>query len=92
MALFLRLGPAAVGTVPALAELLSARENRVRLSAATILGRIGPPAADSLPALRRALRFERLREGDDFQIMADAIDRITGKAKEAKPKGAKGTE
>jgi hypothetical protein len=78
--------------VPVLTGLLSARENRVRLSAAVILGRIGPPAAASLPALGRALDFERLREGDDFQIMADAIDRIAGKAKDTKAKDTKGME
>jgi hypothetical protein len=82
--LFTQLGPAAVKTVPVLTELLAAKENRVRFSAAVILGRIGPPAASALPALRRALAFERLREGDDYQAMAEAIDRITGKAK-AKP-------
>ncbi len=81
IALFTRLGPAAVRTVPALAELLAARDNRVRSSAAIALGRIGPPAAEALPALRRALAFEQLREGDDYRAMAEAIDRITGKAK-----------
>jgi hypothetical protein len=81
IALFTRLGPAAVRTVPALAELLAARDNRVRSSAAVALGRIGPPAAEALPALRRALAFEQLREGDDYRAMAEAIDRITGKAK-----------
>ena len=87
--LFTRLGPAAVRTVPTLAELLAAKENRVRMSAAVALGRIGRPAADALPALRRALQFEQLREGDDYQAMADAIDRITGKAKEEPKPGGK---
>ena len=87
--LFTRLGPAAVSTVPVLAELLAAKENRLRFSAAVTLGRIGPAAADALPALRLALRFEQLREGDDYQAMAEAIDRITGKAKDKPKPGAK---
>jgi hypothetical protein len=85
MALFTRLGPAAVRTVAALSGLLSSRDNRTRLSAAVTLGRIGPPAADALPALRRALRFEQLRDSDDYLLMEEAIDRITGKVKD-KPK------
>jgi hypothetical protein len=79
--LFTQLGPAAVETVPTLAELLSASENGVRLSAAAALGEIGPPASSALEALERALRFEELRDSEDSQIMKDAIDSIQGKPK-----------
>jgi hypothetical protein len=87
--LFTRLGPAASPTVPVLADLLSAKENRVRFSAAVTLGRIGPAAAEALPALRRALQFEQLRGGEDYQAMGEAIDRITGKSKDQPKPAAK---
>lgn len=77
--LFTQLGPAAVETVPSLARLLSARDDRLRLSAAVTLGRIGPGAVGAVSALRRALQFERLREGDDHEAMSDALQKITGK-------------
>jgi hypothetical protein len=86
MQLFTRLGSAARRTVPTLAGLLSARENRVRLSAAATLGEIGVGASQALPALERALRFERLREGDDYKVMEEAKKLIQGQGKETKGK------
>lgn len=83
--LFLRLGPAAKKTVPALAGLLSARDSPLRKSAAIALGRMGPMAQSAVPALKRALKFERLRENDDFKSMVEALHRITGKLSNNQP-------
>lgn len=49
------LGPAAAPAVPALVGLLTAPEEMLRDYAVTTLERIGPPARNALPALRRTL-------------------------------------
>jgi hypothetical protein len=76
IALFTRLGPEAVKTVPALIRLLSDKENLLRASAARILGRIGPSAVEAVPALERSLRFERLRDSPDSEAMLEALEKI----------------
>jgi HEAT repeat protein len=82
--LFTNLNEAGACLVPSLLKLLSNRENRVRLSAARLLGKLSPPEPRVLSALEKALIFEELREGDDARAIADAIREIQKKAKGSK--------
>jgi len=58
VALFEKLGRDTRNSVPILCAGLSHADASVRLAAVNALGRIGPPAKDSLPALRTLLEVE----------------------------------
>ncbi len=83
-------GKEAAPAVPLLVQILSSDDDDARLSAARVLGAIGPPADAALPAL------EKLAADPDggmaSSAAADAIAKITGAKKSAPgkkpPKGA----
>lgn len=77
------LGPAAAPAVPALVGLLTSPEEILRDYAVTTLDRIGPPARNALPALRRVAAQDgspAIRE-----LARAAIARISGAAAESEP-------
>ena len=84
--------------VPVLSELLTLKQVPVRRGAvdlsreaASMLGDIGPPAKEALPALKAAISkqrneggrrdIERVAEIEFYEALKEAIDKIEGKAK-----------
>jgi HEAT repeat protein len=53
------LGASARGALPGIIKLLEDPDERVAWAAAWVLGRLGPDAEESLPALRAALKDSR---------------------------------
>ncbi len=77
--LLLQLGAESRGeVVPSLVGLLASRERLLRESAAVVLGRYGPSAAASLPALEAAKGHEALIPTGNPELMQQAIDLISG--------------
>jgi hypothetical protein len=72
------LGPAAAPAVPALVGLLTAPEELLRDYAVTTLDRIGPPARNALPALRRVAAQDSSAEIRG--LARAAITKISGSA------------
>ena len=77
------LGPAAAPAVPALVGLLRAPEDMLRDYAVTTLDRIGPPARNALPALRRTAAQDT--SPDIRGLARAAIAKISGSAAEPGP-------
>lgn len=77
------LGPAAAPAVPALVTLLKAPEDILRDYAVTTLERIGPPARNALPALRRTAAQDT--SADIRGLARAAIAKINGAAAEPEP-------
>ena len=76
------LGPAANReTVPALIEALQDEEKGVRITAALVLGSLGPAAKDAVPALIQALE-DRGISGK----VAEALGKMGPTAREARPR------
>lgn len=67
-----RRGPRAV---PALVRRLGGSDHEAATVAAYNLGRIGPPARDALPELKRQLRMEGVRQ---TRVLVDALEQIAG--------------
>jgi hypothetical protein len=77
------LGPAAAPAVAALVGLLTAPEEMLRDYAVTTLDRIGPPARNALPALRRVAAQDSSPEIRG--LARAAIAKISGTAAESEP-------
>ncbi len=75
---------APVEAIPMLIENIDSRERRVAFYAVSLLGKIGPPAAEALPKLEEMLNSERDRSDFRKRFLREAIAAIKGEEIESR--------